>query len=114
MFGADRVPYLKMSKLLFMPGLVGLAIIDSFAARTPIITTDIPTHSPEIEYLDNGVNGMMVECDIDVYVKAVVDYLSDQNLQILLEGGCEKSSKMYSIDNMAKNFCDGIIKNLNG
>ncbi|MDW3094195.1 MAG: glycosyltransferase family 4 protein [Gammaproteobacteria bacterium] len=110
LFGSDRVPYLKMSKAMLMPGLVGLAIIDSFSAKTPIITTDIPIHSPEIEYMNDGFNGMMVEYDIDAYVKAVKDYLSSPLKQATLEKGCERSSELYSIQSMAENFAGGIMK----
>ena len=61
-FGPERGPYFAISRVMLMPGLVGLAIIDSFAAGTPIFTTDAPVHSPEIAYLENGVNGIMTPC----------------------------------------------------
>ena len=56
-FGREKAVYMKLGKLILMPGLVGLAIIDSFVAGLPIVTTDLSYHSPEIEYLQSGSNG---------------------------------------------------------
>ncbi len=41
----EKVPYWALSKLLLMPGLVGLVVLDSFALGVPMITTDYPYHS---------------------------------------------------------------------
>ena len=41
-------PYLYVSKLLLMPGLVGLSVMDSFVGTCPLVTTDVAVHSPEI------------------------------------------------------------------
>ena len=109
-FQEERIPYLMLAKAMLMPGLVGLVIVDSFSAKTPIITTNIPIHSPEIEYLDHGVNGLMVEYDKDKYVEVVINYLSNKSLQKKLKFGCEISEKKFSMRNMAKNFGEGVVK----
>ncbi|RMD61178.1 glycosyltransferase, partial [Candidatus Parcubacteria bacterium] len=59
-FGKERLVFFKLADVLLMPGLVGLVILDSFATQTPMITTNFPYHSPEIEYLQSGDNGLMV------------------------------------------------------
>jgi len=112
-FNNDKVPFFKLADVFFMPGLVGLAILDSFAMQTPIITTNYQYHSPEIEYLENGINGLMVENDIEIYSNSVVYLLMDDKRLKKLKGNCKESAGKYTIENMVKNFHDGIIKALN-
>jgi hypothetical protein len=97
-----------------MPGAVGLAILDSFAMQIPIITTDMPFHGPEIEYLKNEYNGVMVAPadDVDRYVYIVVGLLRDQvRLKKLMEQ-CAHSAAVLTIENMANCFFDGIVRAL--
>jgi glycosyltransferase involved in cell wall biosynthesis len=112
-FGADRVKYFKISSLLLMPGLVGLAILDSFALRTPMVTTEFPYHSPEIEYLKNGINGVITPDTLNDYVAAVVHLLQNEPERQKLLEGCRKSSTKYTVDQMVNNFAEGVVKALN-
>jgi len=109
-FGSDRVVYFKMSELFLMPGLVGLAILDTFATQTPMITTDFPYHSPEIEYLENGKNGIMAANNTEDYSKLVIDLFHNREKICSLKEGCLKSSTLYSTENMVENFTNGILK----
>ncbi|WP_020532280.1 glycosyltransferase family 4 protein [Flexithrix dorotheae] len=109
-FGREKVLYFKLSKLFLMPGLVGLAVIDSFALQTPMATTDYPYHSPEIEYLENGVNGVVSGNSVGEYVEAVVEILTDDTKYEKLVNGCLESKSVYTSDKMASNFADGIIQ----
>lgn len=109
-FGTERVPYFKMADLFLMPGLVGLAILDTFATETPMVTTDFPYHSPEIEYLENDKNGIVTADNIDDYSKRVIDLFRNRGKIDKLKEGCFESSKLYSTEKMVKNFKDGILK----
>jgi len=106
--GADRVPYFLISKALLMPGLVGLAVVDSFVAGTPLFTTDLSIHSPEIAYVVNGVNGVIVPNSTDDYATAVVEYLTCESMQARLQRGCLDSASKYSLENMTHNFTGGV------
>lgn len=108
-FNVDKIPYFKMAKIHLMPGLVGLAILDSFALRTPLITTGIPSHSPEIEYLENYKNGIITEDSLVLYSKAVIEVLSNENLYEKLLKGCDISYKKYTLEKMVDNFSKGIL-----
>ena len=70
-YGIERVPYFLLSDAFLMPGLVGLAVLDCFALGTPLLTTKFPYHSPEIEYLEPGVDGIVSENSLEAYVSAV-------------------------------------------
>lgn len=113
-YGPDRVPYFHIAVCQLNPGMVGLGIVDSFAMLTPLITTTAPIHSPEIAYLENGVNGVMTPNSVSAYVDAVTHYLNDELYQATLRRGCSKARDIYTVENMANRFSDGVLRVLNG
>lgn len=108
-YGQERAVYFSLSDVMLMPGLVGLAIVDSFVAGLPIITTDIPIHSPEIAYLENNVNGIMTAHLLKDYVAATIDVLSDNECLSRLREGCSVSASRYTLGAMVENFSAGIF-----
>jgi glycosyltransferase involved in cell wall biosynthesis len=108
LFGRELAPFYRMSRALLMPGLVGLAIVDSFVANVPLFTTDLPIHSPEIAYLESGANGIMTAPTVEAFSAAVSSYLMDAEMQKRLIEGCVRSSAHYTIENMVENVTTGI------
>lgn len=107
-YGKELAPYLAMSQASLMPGLVGLGIIDSFVTGTPLFTTNNPIHSPEIQYLDNHINGIMVETSEDAFANSVIEYLKSRALQETLKRGCTRSAQEFTLENMVAEFTTGI------
>jgi glycosyltransferase involved in cell wall biosynthesis len=110
--GEERVKFFKISDVLLMPGMVGLVILDSFAMKTPLITTDHSYHSPEIEYLKNYWNGLMVPDGLESYSEAVVRALSNKNMIADLKQHCRESALKYTMEQMVRNFVGGVLKSL--
>ena len=108
-YGRERAVYFSVCDVMLMPGLVGLAIIDCFVASLPMITTDVPIHSPEIAYLENNINGVMSAYSLEDYVAVVVDILSDNEQLDRLREGCRASASKYTLDAMVENFATGIL-----
>jgi glycosyltransferase involved in cell wall biosynthesis len=113
-YGPDKVKYFMMSKLFLMPGLVGLAVLDSFAVGVPLITTDFKFHSPEIEYLENGHNGLIIAPgdNVELYAAAVTDLLLHERKRRDLAENCLRSAARYTTDKMARRFLEGMKKAL--
>jgi glycosyltransferase involved in cell wall biosynthesis len=113
-FGRQKAVNLKLAKLLLMPGLVGLAIIDAFTAKVPIVTTRVDYHSPEIDYLIDGVNGEMILASESAsdYANAVVSLLRSEERLAILRNGCEVASQKYTMNSMVNRFADGILSAL--
>lgn len=109
---SDKARYLKLASVLLNPGLVGLGILDAFAAGIPLITTDCGLHSPEIDYLRNGENGFITTNSLEDYVNIVLNILENQSFAHLLSTGSLAASNRYTIENMAENFRVGILKAL--
>jgi len=114
MFEEDKVPYFILSKLLLIPGLVGLAVLDSFALETPLITTNISYHSPEIDYLLDGINGIIVQETNDpiIYADKVSYLLKNDEAREKLIKGCRVARGKYTIEDMVERFSGGIMKAL--
>ncbi len=112
-FGRQKAVMLNMAELWLNPGLVGLGILDGFCAGLPVITTDVTFHSPEIEYLDEGINGLMVPPDVEHYAEAVSSLLVDDELLTRMKKGALDSAKRYNIETMVNNFAQGVRKCLN-
>ena len=112
-FGAEKAAFFKMANVFLNPGLIGLAILDAFTAGLPVITTNVPIHSPEIEYLKNGENGLITQFDRDDYATALKHLLKNQELQSRLKNAALTSSTHYSLDAMVENFASGIVNCLN-
>lgn len=109
-----KVPYWAVAKILLMPGLVGLVVVDSFALGVPLVTTDFPYHSPEIDYLKNDINGLQVSCgeSAETYANAVTEILSDPAHIERLRAGALASAAEHTIEKMVKTYTAGILKAL--
>ena len=106
-----KVPYWALARLLLMPGLVGLVVVDSFALGVPLVTTDFPYHSPEIDYLRNDINGLLVPCgqSAEAYASAVAGLLLDHARLERLRTGALASADEHTIEKMAGNFAAGVM-----
>lgn len=110
----EKVPYWMISKLLLMPGLVGLVVLDSFSLGVPMITTDYPYHSPEISYLQDGINGVIVKPwpDVEEYAKRAIALFHAPEKITNLSRNALAAAKQYSVERMSQCFADGIISAL--
>ena len=98
-----------VSDALLMPGAVGLVAVDSFALRTPIITTRWPYHGPEVDYLEDGVNARIAGDSVDEFAQAVEQVLLDRDELARLKAECAAATPRYSLDHMVTNFASGVI-----
>ncbi|WP_445367264.1 glycosyltransferase family 4 protein [Methylomonas sp. BW4-1] len=113
LFGEKKALAFKSAELFLCPGLVGLAILDAFTAALPLFTSDIQNHSPEIEYLKQGLNGVMTAPIQEEYAQAIVDVLDKPSELEKLQNNALASGNMFSIENMAQNFVEGILNYFN-
>ena len=113
-FDQEKVPYFMLSKLFLMPGVVGLAVLDAFALAVPLVTTAVPGHGPEIGYLDDGTNGVVVQQAQSpvAYAEMVTDLLRDEERRQLLVAGCRAAADIYTVENMVERFAIGVSQAL--
>jgi len=114
-FGESKALMISLSELVLLPDLVGLAVVDSFALEVPLVTIESPFHGPEIEYLVDGVNGVVVSDAEDprVYGDRIVSVLLNEPLLADLKLGCRQSASQYTMASMVENFGQGVLAALN-
>ena len=110
--GRNKALYLRAATLMLNPGLVGLGILDAFAAGLPMVTTDCNLHSPEIAYLRHGENGLMTADKLAAFVQACADLLSNPGKRQQLAAAARADADHYTVQNMARRFGDGIVSAL--
>ncbi|MFD7443124.1 glycosyltransferase family 4 protein [Streptomyces sp. NPDC059909] len=101
-----------VSDIMLMPGRVGLCAVDSFALRTPIVTTAWPWHAPEFEYLEDGRNALVTRDDPETYAMTVQEVLNDRTRLESLRAACGRDATAYTVDGMAERFCAGLLNML--
>ncbi len=111
-FGVEKATHFALAELFLMPGLVGLGVLDSFVTGVPMITTRYPFHSPEIDYLHDGINGLITGISADEYARGVIDLLNDQPRLNTLRAGAKASAGRYTMEAMVANFAEGIERAL--
>jgi L-malate glycosyltransferase len=113
-FDLDAAALLRLSRLLLIPGWVGLVAVDSFAAGVPLVTSASAAHPPEFSYIRDGENGMVVDDGGDplAYAVAVTGLLRDEPRRRRLVEGCLADREGFSLEMMAARFADGIARAL--
>lgn len=113
-YGDERVALASVASIQLMPGLVGLNIVDAFALGIPTVTTAVDYHSPEIEYLDDGVNGLMTPGDSTPfeYAQVAAELLADRERLARMQEAAEHSGRELSVEDMARRFADGVVQAL--
>lgn len=97
--------YLRSGDITVMPGMTGLAIVHSFAVGRPYVTIKSPYHSPEINYLQLGVNGLIAEATIEDFCETVAYLVTNQEKrQSMGKAALEYAKHELSMANQIKGF----------
>jgi L-malate glycosyltransferase len=110
-YGRERAELLRLADLLLLPGWVGLVVLDSLVAGTPLVTSAEGPHAPEIAYLRHEQNGLLVPGGSDPgrYAAAIDDLLGRPELLDRLVAGCREDAARYTIEHMVDRFAEGIL-----
>ena len=109
-FGREKATYFKLAEVMVNPGLLGLHILDAFSIGLPVVSTLNARHSPEIAYLQNGVNGVLTGDTGPEHADAVIRLLTDAAWWRSLSANALASSQKYTVENMADRFADGLSR----
>jgi glycosyltransferase involved in cell wall biosynthesis len=113
-FGRDKSRLVGLGKVLLMPGLVGLAVLDAFAYGTPVVTCELAHHGPEIDYLVDEEYGLIVRDrdNAEAYAAAVCRVLQDAELNDRLRAGGRRALATFTVEAMVARCADGILRAL--
>lgn len=106
--GLEKAAWFKLADGVINPGAVGLHVLDSFCSGTPMMTTAESRHGPEIAYLQDEVNGLIVRGEARQYADAVIALFNDRARLETIKQAALRDARRYTLDNMVNSFADGI------
>lgn len=106
--GREKAAWFSAADVVINPGAVGLHVLDSFCSGAPMITSRESRHGPEIAYVEDGVNGLIVSGDASSYASAVTRLLQDGARLNALRRAALEDARRYTLDNMVDRFTEGI------
>jgi glycosyltransferase involved in cell wall biosynthesis len=113
-YGDEKLRHFRVSKVMLIPGLVGLGVLDSFALGVPLVTVDLPGHGPEIDYLCDGENAVKLPRHTDPvgYADVVAALMTNEARLEQLRLGGRAAAKVYTLEAMVSRFRDGVLRAL--
>ncbi len=107
MTGLDEsAPYIFAADVMLVPGYLGLQVNHAFALGVPIVGRSSPGderfHSPEVDYIQPGKNGVLVtEPTPHAFARAVIDVAGEPSYA--------RNALSYAQDHLSmKNMVDGL------
>lgn len=89
---------MKSAHVVFVPGATGLSIVHAFAYGKPYITLSGSKHGPELSYLIDGINGMLLRGPVDQDIDRIVHMLRDPIVYSSFCVNAFKTAQRVSID----------------
>ena len=99
---------LKVSVASVVAGMVGLVANHALAHGCPVITRELDTHSPELEYIEHDRNGLIVAGDMDAFAATLARLADDDAWQARLAQGALQSREGLRMDDMAARFDEAV------
>jgi glycosyltransferase involved in cell wall biosynthesis len=96
----------RASDALVIPGYVGLAVNRGFAHGVPIITIQSDLHSPEIDYVEDGSNGLILAPD--GFRDGLKQFATNAALRERLGRGALATRDKLDLGRMVAAFDDGV------
>jgi glycosyltransferase involved in cell wall biosynthesis len=100
--------YLKIAAAVVIPGFVGLAVNHAFAHGRPVITREHAMHGPEIDYIVNGGNGLIVAGGVDEFVEVLARFVNCDSLQKQLARGALSARDALRLERMVERFDEAV------
>jgi glycosyltransferase involved in cell wall biosynthesis len=101
----------RASDAVVIPGYVGLAVNHAFAHGLPVITCHSELHSPEIDYVEPGVNGLILR-SLDELADGLLVFASSVELRRSLSAGALLSREKLDLRHMVEAFDHGVSRAL--
>jgi glycosyltransferase involved in cell wall biosynthesis len=99
---------LKVSAASVVAGMVGLVANHALAHGCPVITRELDTHSPELEYIEHDRNGLIIPGDMDAFAGTLARLADDEAWQARLARGALETRDGLRMDDMAARFDEAV------
>lgn len=106
---AKITPIMKRASLVFIPGLSGLSINHAFAYGRPYLTLKAKKHGPEICYLDHGINGYILNDNLEEDILVIASVLSDRSKLTRLCNNAKQKGDYLSVQKWVEQMKQSLL-----
>jgi glycosyltransferase involved in cell wall biosynthesis len=99
---------LKVAAAVAIGGMVGLVANHAVAHGRPVITRESDTHSPELEYIVDDENGLIVPSGVAEFAAVLGRFADSAEWQARLAEGALRSREPLRMEVMAENFDEAV------
>ena len=99
---SNPYPYIAMADIMVHPSLVesqGITLLESMVLKTPVIA--VASRGPQ-EFIKTGVNGYLVENDVEEIVDIIMMLYADVNLRSLIANNAAKNVQQFGNEEVMK------------
>lgn len=107
----DIAQIIRRASIVFVPGRAGLAINHSFLYGRPFITLKNDYHGPEIAFLKDDENGLILLGESSLDVQRILSVLRSSNKLMSMSKSAFISGKTLTPTNWVKSIKDGLNEN---
>ncbi len=105
---AEIAPLMKRASMVFVPGHSGLSINHAFAYGKPYVTIYNKGHAPEIDYLIDGKNGIILNDSFNENITRLVKLLKNFKLLNRMCINAYKTSKELSVEKWVQQIINAL------
>jgi len=104
------MPIMERAWMVFVPGHSGLSVNHALFYGRPYVTLKGIKHAPEISYIKNGVNGFLLEPDLEIVIECLYKILTDYNRVLSLCAAAKESSKNITVEHWIDQVNTALLK----
>lgn len=102
-------PIMSKTSIVFIPGHSGLSINHAFAYGRPYITLEGPSHAPELNYIDRGENGFVLNGDFELNIETIKDLLINRTQLEQFCNGAKVKGEYLSVQNWVQQIKNSLL-----
>lgn len=102
--GREKFVALSAASCLAITGIAGLNILDAMAVGLPVLAPQRSDHSPEIAFIEHGINGYITQDCMMEMARQAADLIADTDRLAALEQAARQTALQLSIANMAQHL----------
>ena len=106
--GELKARWLAAADVMVSPGVLGLSVLDAFAAALPLVVGDSGATSPEAAYVEPDVNAVLAAPQAAALAQATLRVLHDADFAAQLRAGAGAAAQRYTLSAMVDHFVDGM------
>jgi glycosyltransferase involved in cell wall biosynthesis len=96
--------YMRVAAAVVIPGKVGLAVNHAFGHGVPVITRESSFHSTELEYVESGVNGLIVPGTLDRFIAELGAFVDSPERQLAMSAAALLARERLRLEFMVEAF----------